>query len=259
MITMEEKTRQRKAKFTERELSVLVDEIEGNYQIISAKFTDAVTNDKKNKVWIAITNNVNAVSCVQRTVDEIRRKWDDLKSRTKKKANDVKKDRQKTGGGEREEPDLTEFEQRVINLIGTTVVYGLKGGIDTDDATVSVSTEQINRSVDEDEDDDFFDSVTTVSDFTLSRPSTSNVGSQPKRQKISGEQSDRIDRHNKIHYSQKLLDVEMERLAIEKKRLAIEERRLQIEEARLLLQEKKIKMLETKFELDMTGHLNSDY
>ena len=43
---MEEKTRQRKAKFTERELSVPVNEIEGNYQIISAKFTDAVSNDK---------------------------------------------------------------------------------------------------------------------------------------------------------------------------------------------------------------------
>jgi hypothetical protein len=66
--------KRRKANFSDREISVLIDKVEDNYKILSAKFSDVITSQEKNKVWNDIAEAVNAVSTVE-----------DLKTRTKKK------------------------------------------------------------------------------------------------------------------------------------------------------------------------------
>lgn len=52
---------------------------------VNAKFTDSVTNAKKMKAWQEIAELVNTVSPVGRSVEEVKKKWEDMKTRTKKK------------------------------------------------------------------------------------------------------------------------------------------------------------------------------
>ena len=59
----------RKANFTSSELAVLTEEVEQNIAILKSKFTDSVTNAKKNKIWTEITAAVNAVGVARRTAD----------------------------------------------------------------------------------------------------------------------------------------------------------------------------------------------
>lgn len=233
---MPEDKKQRKAKFTDRELESLVDNVSIQYTVISAKFSDVLTNKHKIEAWRKVKESVNAVGTSARTVEEIRRKWDDLKSRTKKKASDHKKNIIGTGGGEPPADDLSEIEQKIIDLIGNTVVYGITGGIDTqapviitdDIASASTATES-------DIDDD-----TDVHSKVSSRPSTpvSLEGrAPPKRAHRSQVQADRTE------YGAELLDLENEKVQLAKRRLDVEEKRLDIEEKRLKLEEEKVALI----------------
>ena len=49
----------------------------------------------------------------------------------KKRPNDIKKEHNKTGGGEPSDKQLSELEERIIAIIGTTLIYGLPHTIDT--------------------------------------------------------------------------------------------------------------------------------
>lgn len=50
--------------------------------------------------------------------------WRDLKSRTSIKVKDLRKAKRLTGNKEIAQPELTEFEQRVIGIIGSEYVEG---------------------------------------------------------------------------------------------------------------------------------------
>jgi hypothetical protein len=129
----------RKSRYSDTELNVLVDNIAKHYVTITSKFTDVVTNGKKNKVWASITTSVNSCGVTLRTVSEIRKKWDDLKSRTKAKAALLKRELSKTGGGKKTKIELTDLERRIIALLGETRIKGVKGAVDTAKRSVSLS------------------------------------------------------------------------------------------------------------------------
>ncbi|XP_064635812.1 myb-related transcription factor, partner of profilin-like [Lineus longissimus] len=122
----------RKARFYEDELNVLVNNVEQRYQMLFSKFSDVVTNTAKAKAWEDITAKVNACAPCQRTSTEVRKKWDDIKSRTKQKATELKSDVTGTGGGKKTRPDLNPFERRIMGLLGESRVFGIKGGVDTE-------------------------------------------------------------------------------------------------------------------------------
>ena len=50
-----------KVNFSASELVVLTEEVEENMFVLKSKFTDSVTNARKNKIWADITAAVNAV------------------------------------------------------------------------------------------------------------------------------------------------------------------------------------------------------
>ena len=64
----------RKARFSEMEVSVLLDNVERNYGLLTSKLTDSITSKKKGKAWLDITQKVNACGVCLRAVDEIRKK-----------------------------------------------------------------------------------------------------------------------------------------------------------------------------------------
>ena len=89
----------RKANFSPSEISVLTDLVEENISTIQSKFTDSVTNRKKNEIWSDITNAVNALGIENRSVKEVKDKWKNLTSQAKKEFSGYGREKQRTGGG----------------------------------------------------------------------------------------------------------------------------------------------------------------
>lgn len=71
------KKRKRKANFSQEELDVLSEEVRVRKRLLFEKFSDTISMELKKKAWAAITLNVNAVSSVERTIDDVRKKWTD--------------------------------------------------------------------------------------------------------------------------------------------------------------------------------------
>ncbi|XP_064606890.1 uncharacterized protein LOC135471548 isoform X3 [Liolophura sinensis] len=64
-----------------------------------------------------MTKRVNSVAKVERTVEEIKKKWSDLSSQVKRKEARRRADARKTGGGApMEEPSDTELKMTVVKM-----------------------------------------------------------------------------------------------------------------------------------------------
>ena len=72
--------RPRKTNWSDSEITVLTEKVEENLDLIRSKFSNNVTNAKKNTAWLEITEAVNAVGVAYRTVQEVRDKWKNLTS-----------------------------------------------------------------------------------------------------------------------------------------------------------------------------------
>lgn len=137
--------RKRNANFTPAEFDTLVDNVEKYQDIIHSKISDVVTKAKKDVVWRAITDRVNIASqfpC-QRSVKEIKKKWNDTKCKTKKRAALAKNNPAMA-------PRLSSSEQKIIGMINNMAANGIDEGIDTDDtpsALPSTSTSAVLNNV----------------------------------------------------------------------------------------------------------------
>ena len=74
----------RKTNWSSSELTVLTEKVEKKLDLIRSKFSDSVTNAKKNAAWLEITEAVNAVGMAYCTVQEVRDKCKNLTSTAKK-------------------------------------------------------------------------------------------------------------------------------------------------------------------------------
>ena len=54
---------------------MLTEKVEENLDLIRSKFSNNVTNVKKNAAWLEITEAINAVGVSYVTVQEVRDKW----------------------------------------------------------------------------------------------------------------------------------------------------------------------------------------
>ena len=64
-------------------------------------------------------------------MENIKKKWEDLRSRTKQKAVTINKEHVATGGGKKLRLDLNTVERRILSLMGETAIAGPSGGVDT--------------------------------------------------------------------------------------------------------------------------------
>ena len=115
-----------RVKFADAENLAIVAGVRDSYKILSSSFTNTITNQSKNAIWARITTSVNAVSKKIRKRDDVRKKWQDLRNRTKKKEAARKKGIKVTGtvntipyGKQRKllEKMGHTFNTRVIHLI----------------------------------------------------------------------------------------------------------------------------------------------
>ena len=123
--------RARKANFSGDEVDKLVGLVEVNYKTLVSKFCDTATLKSKNDTWAEITRKINAISTCLRTTEKVKKKWEDLKSKTKQKAAKVMAELGMTGNvpiDPAELPQLTKLERHIISLIGVEMVERTQPG-----------------------------------------------------------------------------------------------------------------------------------
>lgn len=87
----------RRPKFGEAELCAIALGVEERAAIILGKLDSSLTAAMKTVAWEEILQQVNAVSRVRRTCEEVRRKFRDMRSLVKKKAASDTKHMEGTG------------------------------------------------------------------------------------------------------------------------------------------------------------------
>ena len=116
--------------FSAAEVEVLIENVEKYKTILNSRLKNSVTNADKRRVWEKICTRINAVSCVTRTADQVKKKWSDVSSQTKCKEAVRRRERRLTGGGN-QPSELSQIEQKVVGILGETAISGVTGGIDS--------------------------------------------------------------------------------------------------------------------------------
>jgi len=88
-----------------------------------------VTAAARDRCWKELAREVSAVSGIERTAEEVKKKWIHVKSETKKSVAAARKSFRQTGGGEMVE-GVTASQQRIIDVIGEVCMDGVAGGVD---------------------------------------------------------------------------------------------------------------------------------
>lgn len=229
--------KKRKKNFSQEELTVLVDEVNEHKKVLFEKFSDTLTNEKKEKYWRQIALKINAVSLVERSVDEIRKKWTDWCSITKAKASKISAEMTKTGSGTSDVVALTPLEEKIASILGRTAIEGIKGGIDAAKRSDGNSQE---FSVEVTEIDEGTDN-TYISDYERSPSCVSVAAVEPvhkKRKQACRSIIPPAEESEIIKIEREKLEIKRERLQIDRLRLSIEQSRLDTEKRILDLLEK---------------------
>ncbi|XP_062615402.1 myb/SANT-like DNA-binding domain-containing protein 4 [Saccostrea cucullata] len=220
----------RKPNFSQLEIETIIEEVQNNSDIINSSFSNVSTNASKQRLWSGIASKVSAVSGVERTSEDVRKKWRNVSSDTKKKLSMARREARKTGGGVSSAEALTNTEIKIAETMGQTAVEGIPGGYDTAACSTPQSVDIVNEEDSELQDQSqSTSSQSTCSHGECSRESSSNgIHKSSKRKRPSA-----------FDGEQDLIEIEKERLEIEKKRLEIDEERLKIEERRCQLEEER--------------------
>lgn len=70
--------------FTDQERKLLRTLIEKDYQLIESKKSDIVSLKRKRQLWDEIVKNFNSAGLSKRTLQELKKNWDNQKQRAKK-------------------------------------------------------------------------------------------------------------------------------------------------------------------------------
>ncbi|XP_056006932.1 nuclear apoptosis-inducing factor 1-like [Ostrea edulis] len=122
--------RQRKSNWSSREEIILVEEVQKRESLLFGKLSGpGRTALDKAKAWQDIVSHLNAGKSAQRSVLEIKKKYQNIKQKAKEKRSDIM--RPKTGG-EKKPSSPSASEQLVLdNFEGRPSMCGLTSGIDT--------------------------------------------------------------------------------------------------------------------------------
>ncbi|XP_053398269.1 nuclear apoptosis-inducing factor 1-like [Mercenaria mercenaria] len=116
--------------FSPEERDVLVSQCQQS-EVATGKFSSTLTAAGKARFWTNVTESVNSVSKCTRSIEQVKKKWVDLKSQTKKKRILHMQEVRKTGGGPAPVLDLETWESQVLKSIPLCSVEGIKNGADT--------------------------------------------------------------------------------------------------------------------------------
>lgn len=128
--------RARSQNFSIIEMNIIHNEVKAN-PVLESKFSNTCTNQKKQNIWLGITEKVNAVGNTRRTVNEVRDKWRNTCRDAKQKFAEHRRESKRTGGG----PPPTPLSQSVTDIVemykDCSSFVGIPGGMET---SISIET-----------------------------------------------------------------------------------------------------------------------
>ncbi|XP_033743680.1 nuclear apoptosis-inducing factor 1-like [Pecten maximus] len=209
----------RAMNWTEKEKVVLVEEVVRREDILFGKFRGSVvTHETKQAAWDAVTFSVNAIAQIQKSTDQVRKQYSNIKQRAKETVDHMRK----TGGGPKTE--ATASQSLLLENIGSRPeVVGLPVNFDTEDSNYNFQLSEM------DQDPEETCVLSVVSDDT-SGPSTFSS-------KMNNQHG--IKRKN---LAQDFRDVETENIKLENVRVKEETKKILLEQEKLKLEIEVLKL-----------------
>lgn len=125
--------------FSEREVEIIVEEIEKHKHTLVNHFNAGVTHMAKNNAWSDILKKVNAVTTCPRELPEVKKKWSDMKTEVRRKVAQARAAIEGTAADCTPVPViLTAMQQRICNLLGEATIISLPAA--ESDGTLPVNT-----------------------------------------------------------------------------------------------------------------------
>ncbi|XP_074075335.1 myb-related transcription factor, partner of profilin [Macrotis lagotis] len=122
---VEEITRLRKPRFSYEENQILIQEVRANYSQLYGTQSRRVTVAERRRVWEGIAAKINGITSWKRTGQEVQKRWNDFKRRTKEKLARVPHSTQGSGVGPGASEDAFSAEEETIfAILGPGVVGG---------------------------------------------------------------------------------------------------------------------------------------
>ncbi|KAG8448474.1 hypothetical protein GDO86_015531 [Hymenochirus boettgeri] len=116
----EEVTRLRKPRFSFEENQILIREVRAHYPMLYGTQSRRLSVAERRHVWEGIAGKINAITNWKRTAQEVQKRWNDFKRRTKEKLARVP---HSTQSGTAEEA-MTAEEETIFAILGPGVVPG---------------------------------------------------------------------------------------------------------------------------------------
>ncbi|XP_033952168.1 nuclear apoptosis-inducing factor 1 [Pseudochaenichthys georgianus] len=132
--------KKRKMNFSEREVEIIVEEIEKHKHTLVNHFNAGVTHMAKNNAWGDILKKVNAVTTCPRELPEVKKKWSDMKTEVRRKVAQARAAIEGTSADCTPVPViLTAMQQRICNLLGEATIISLPAGDSDADISLPVT------------------------------------------------------------------------------------------------------------------------
>ncbi|XP_041825510.1 nuclear apoptosis-inducing factor 1 isoform X1 [Melanotaenia boesemani] len=132
--------KKRKMNFSEREVEIIVEEIEKQKHTLVNHFNAGVTHMAKNNAWVDILKKVNAVTTCPRELPEVKKKWSDMKTEVRRKVAQARAAIEGTSTDCTPVPViLTAMQQRICNLLGEATIISLPAGDSDAEITLPVT------------------------------------------------------------------------------------------------------------------------
>ncbi|KAJ3605263.1 hypothetical protein NHX12_027313 [Muraenolepis orangiensis] len=132
--------KKRKMNFSDREVEIIVEEIEKHKHILVNHFNAGVTHISKNNAWVEILKKVNAVTTCPRELAEVKKKWSDMKTEVRRKVAQARSAIEGTSSECAPIPViLTAMQQRICNLLGEATIINLPAGDSDVEITLPVT------------------------------------------------------------------------------------------------------------------------
>lgn len=143
--------KKRKMNFSEREVEIIVEEIEKQKHTLVNHFNAGVTHMAKNNAWLEIVRRVNAVTTCPRELAEVKKKWSDMKTEVRRKVAQARCAIEGTTSSSSSDPApvpviLTAMQQRICNLLGEATIISLPAAGDSDAELTLPATVTITES-----------------------------------------------------------------------------------------------------------------
>ena len=75
---------------------------------------------------------------MERSAEDVKKKWRNISSDTKKKLSTARKEARKTGGGVSAGEELNPIQHKIAETMGRTAIQGIPGGYDSADCTSTI-------------------------------------------------------------------------------------------------------------------------